>query len=272
MKELTLDEIKASEFSLLVEFDKLCKKNNLYYTLGGGTLLGAVRHKGFIPWDDDIDVLMPRPDYDRLLNNTNIDKKELPPYMKFVSWKDGSSNYPFIKLIDKRIKVDVRHFNSDLCGDHIWIDIFPIDGNPSKKKELCKIYRKMQFLRRILYIKLSQGKKAQTFIKRIIKPVLIMGLKTVPFRSLCAKMDALAKSYEFDDSEYIGGILWGYGPQERIRKKGYMRVIQVNFEDRTFNAPSNYKEYLTGLYQNYMKLPPIEQRIVHEIRAYKQEK
>lgn len=269
MKELTLDEIKASEFSLLIEFDRLCKINDLYYTLCGGTLLGAVRHKGFIPWDDDVDVLMPRPDYDRLLNNINIDKKGMPSYMKFVSWKDDSSNYPFIKLIDKRIKVDVRHFNSDLCGDHIWIDIFPIDGNPSKKRELHKIYCKMKFLRKILFIKLSEGKKAQTFIKRMIKPVLIMGLRAIPFKRLCARMDALAKTYDFDNSEYIGGTLWGYGPQERIKKRGYMQMIPISFEGRMFNAPSNYKEYLTGLYRDYMKLPPMEQRIVHDIRAYK---
>ncbi len=67
MRKMSLEEIKETELNILVDFDKLCKENNLYYTLCGGTLLGAIRHKGFIPWDDDIDVLMPRPDYDRLL-------------------------------------------------------------------------------------------------------------------------------------------------------------------------------------------------------------
>ena len=81
MVELSLEEIKMIELSLLTEFDRLCKENGLYYTLCGGTLLGAVRHKGFIPWDDDVDVLMPRPDYDRLLNNININLGDLPSYM-----------------------------------------------------------------------------------------------------------------------------------------------------------------------------------------------
>lgn len=268
MKKLTLDEIKTIELSLLIEFDSLCKKNNLYYTLCGGTLLGAVRHKGFIPWDDDIDVLMPRPDYDRLLNNINIDQSGLPSYMKIVSWKDGTSNYPFIRLIDKRTKVDVEHFNTDLNGSHIWLDIFPIDGNPSAKKELYKIYRKMKFLRRILYIKLSEGKKGKTFFKSLLKPILIKCLKIVSFKSLCRRMNNLAKSYDFADSEYIGGTLWGYGPQERIKKSGYMQGVLLEFEGERFNAPSNYKEYLTGLYQDYMVLPPEEQRTVHGIRAY----
>ena len=129
MKRLNLDEIKDIELSLLIEFDKLCKKNGLYYTLCGGTLLGAVRHRGFIPWDDDIDILMPRPDYDRLLNNLYIDRRTLPTHMEFVSWKEGSSNFLFIKLMDNRTKVVVDYLNPALGGKHIWIDIFPIGGN-----------------------------------------------------------------------------------------------------------------------------------------------
>ena len=268
MVELSLEEIKMIELSLLTEFDRLCKENGLYYTLCGGTLLGAVRHKGFIPWDDDVDVLMPRPDYDRLLNNININLGDLPSYMKIVSWKNGLSNYPFIKLVDERTKVDVEHFNSYLNGVHLWLDIFPMDGNPVKRRDLCKIYRKMKFLRKILAIKLSEGKRAKTSVKRLVKPVLIKCLRVIRFRRLCNIMDDLAKSYDFESLEYIGGTLWGYGPQERIKKEGYMRGISVEFEGRKFNAPSNYKEYLTGLYQDYMKLPPKEQRIKHGISVY----
>lgn len=268
MKQLSLDEIKAIELSLLIEFDRLCKKNNLYYTLCGGTLLGAVRHKGFIPWDDDIDILMPRPDYDRLLNNINIDQKELPSYMKFISWKDGSSDYPFIKFVDKRTKTKVDYYDSNLRANHIWIDIFPIDGNPSEERELKKIYRKMIFIRKILCIKIAQGDQGKTFIKRMIKPVLIRSLKWIRLSKLCEKMDNLAKSYDFEKSDYIGGILWGYGPQERIEKKEYMQPIHLEFEGRVFNAPSNYKEYLTGLYQNYMEIPPKEKQEIHGIHAY----
>lgn len=268
MKRLNLDEIKDIELSLLIEFDKLCKKNGLYYTLCGGTLLGAVRHRGFIPWDDDIDVLMPRPDYDRLLNNLDIDRRTLPKHMEFVSWKDGSSNFPFIKLMDNRTKVVVDYLSPDLGGKHIWIDIFPIDGNPSDERELAKLYRKMAFMRRILCVKLAQENQGKTVVKRMMKPFLIRCFKWISLSWLCKKMDCLAKSYNFEESEYVGGIIWGYGPQERIDKEKYMRGISVEFEGEEFTAPSNYEEYLTGLYQDYMEIPPKEKQKIHGIHAY----
>ena len=95
MRKLSLQEIKDLELNLLIEFAKLCAANNLYYTLCGGTLLGAIRHKGFIPWDDDIDVLMPRPDYDRLLNGEGITLGSLPSYVQMIHWKNRTSNFPF---------------------------------------------------------------------------------------------------------------------------------------------------------------------------------
>ena len=144
MKEMSLQEIKKIELNLLIEFDKLCKKNNLYYTLCGGTLLGAVRHKGFIPWDDDIDVIMPRGDYDKLLNEDNIDKTELPKYVEIANWKMGNMNYPFMKFMDKRTIINPKYVD-DNKSNKIWIDVFPIDGNPKDEKQLRRLYKKSLF-------------------------------------------------------------------------------------------------------------------------------
>lgn len=271
MKMLSMDEIKNIELQLLVDFDRFCKENNLYYTLCGGTLLGAIRHKGFIPWDDDIDVLMPRPDYERLINNIKIDYNCFLEYEKVLHWKNGSLNYPFIKLVDTRTVLDAAYYNSDLGVNNIWIDIFPIDGNPADSRKLKKIYNRSLYFRKILCIKLAQRGEGKTLIKRILKPLLINLLSLLSFSKLCKYIDDLSKTYDFDESKYIGGILWGYGPQERIDKKEYMTPIKVEFEGHLFNAPSNYHEYLSGLYKDYMQLPPEDQRTVHGIKAYMRE-
>lgn len=268
MKKIDLNEVKQIELNLLIEFKKLCEKNHLYYTLCGGTLLGAIRHKGFIPWDDDIDVLMPRPDYERLINNVGIDRQGLPEYVEICHWKDGGLSYPFIKLVDNRTKVDVEFFDGEVNVNKVWIDIFPIDGNPKETEKLNLIYNKSLKLRKLLCLKLAKKGEGKTPLKRVFKPVLIKLLSWINVKTLCDKIDNLAKTYDFEKSNYIGGIVWGYGPQERIDKKGFMTPAKVVFEGHYFNAPSNYDEYLTGLYKDYMQLPPEDKRIVHGITAY----
>ncbi|WP_300782172.1 phosphorylcholine transferase LicD [uncultured Acetatifactor sp.] len=268
MRKLSLQEIKDLELKLLIQFAKICEVNNLYYTLCGGTLLGAIRHKGFIPWDDDIDVLMPRPDYDRLLNGENIILSSLPSHMQIIHWKNGTSNFPFIKLIDLRTRIDVDYFDSSLSCNKIWIDIFPIDGNPEDMRLLEKLYAKSLHARKLLCLKMAKSGEGKTQIRRIVKPFFVKILSTLNFKKICQKIDAISKTYSFEESKFIGGVLWGYGPQECINKEKFMQPVKVEFEKHFFNAPSNYDEYLTGLYKDYMKLPPNEERQVHGINGY----
>lgn len=268
MRKLSLQEIKDLELNLLIEFAKLCAANNLYYTLCGGTLLGAIRHKGFIPWDDDIDVLMPRPDYDRLLNGEGITLGSLPSYVQMIHWKNRTSNFPFIKLVDSRTDIKIDYFDSRMGCDKVWIDIFPIDGNPEDVKLREKLYAKSLRARKLLCIKMARRGQGRTKIKRIMKPLLIKMLSALSLEKQCQRIDAISKIYSFEESGLIGGVLWGYGSQECIDREKYMQPIQVEFEKHCFNAPSNYDEYLTGLYKDYMKLPSEEQRQVHGISGY----
>lgn len=268
MKKLSHREVQEVELNILVEFDKFCKKNNLYYTLSGGTLLGAIRHKGFIPWDDDIDVMMPRPDFDRLLYGKDLDTSDLPDYLHIASWKDKSLPFPFIKVLDSRTKTDVDFYNEKLNVNEIWIDVFPIDGNPDDDTELKNIFKKSLRLRKVLNLKLAKSGEGKTAFKRFFKPFLIQLFKVVDIYALCEKIDRLSKTYDFDKCTKVGGITWGYGPQERIDKKAFLTGTGVEFENGTFNAPSNYHEYLTGLYKDYMQLPPEEKRVIHGLDAY----
>lgn len=268
MKILSLEEVKRIELNLLIQFDVLCQQNELYYTLCGGTLLGAVRHKGFIPWDDDIDVLMPRPDFNRLLSEINIKTKCLPEYVRIVSWKNGQFNLPYIKLVDTRTKINIPYFNDKYKADNLWIDIFPIDGNPVDERKLKRLYKKSKFYRKLVCLKTAQIGAGKTPFRRMIKPVLIKLVSCLESNWLCQKIDTVSQTYSFEKSELIGGVLWGYGPQERIEKKAYLEPVSIEFEGHFFNAPSNYHEYLTGLYKDYMQLPPENQRITHEMTAY----
>lgn len=266
---LELDEIHKIEFEMLKKFSKVCEDNNLRYYLCGGTLLGAIRHKGFIPWDDDIDILMPRPDYIKFqkLANNNILGGEL----KICSSYLGNLNDPFCKIFNTNTVMEKEYVNDEI-DSHIWIDIFPMDGLPDSELKVKLIYKKISIARAMIRtIKVKDEVKSRVstskikyVLKVIFKPILsIIGIKPI-----LKYIDRLCQRYQFDESTYVGGIAFGYGPQEKMIRKHYIIPERVEFEGELFNAPGCWNEYLTNLYGDYMKLPPKEKQIAHVIKAW----
>ena len=267
-KLLTTDEIKKCELSILLEFDRFCKKNKLTYFLTFGTLLGAIRHKGFIPWDDDIDVSMPRPDYEKfyeLTKNKRISENiEMTTYRKCLN----RISYPFIKLFDITTIVE-ENGKSTRGKSHIWIDVFPIDGFSNDEKTNTHFLEKIARLRRALFFAINDVTMANSssFLRFFIKKIKQFFYRCSLFL-ICKKIDLQSQKYSYETAELVGCIAWSiYGNREIISKSHYS-TSECNFEGYTFSAPKGWHEYLSNLYGEYMQLPPIDKRGSHAIIAY----
>ena len=268
MKKLTLREIQLTELALMIEFDKTARQYGLRYTLCGGTLLGAVRHQGFIPWDDDIDISMPRPDYEKLLR-LNRENCLWPSHMKLCSFEDGTLESPYIKIFDTRTKiVEENYTQKDVSS--LWIDIFPVDGLPNNP---LSIKRHIQHVMRYCQWNISSvvkngygSSKLVTLVKDfILKPTARM----VGRKQISAHQRNLALKYPYTTSPKCGIVTWPFdGPGQALTIAEYEDLILLPFEGHTFYTVSSWDKMLTGIFGDYMQLPPEEDRITHNLEAF----
>lgn len=266
MKKLSHREVQIAGLDILIEFDKVCQKYNLQYSLAYGTLLGAIRHRGFIPWDDDIDVCMARTEYIKLLKIGHIIKNDR---YQLKSNLLGNLNAPFAQYIDTRLHGESAYSNSARYVE--WgIDIFPVDGLSNKDDDNKKIYKEEAILRKMINIAESKD-NGKSFFKRKIKNILRPIINKYGINRLVSRIEKLASTYSFEASRYVGVIAWGEGPQEKLLKKDFMERTKVEFEGRMFPAMSCWDTYLTNIYGDYMELPPLKDRINHDTIVYKKD-
>ncbi len=265
MKLLSKSEIKDVQMEVLSQVAEFCEKNNLRYSLYGGTLLGAIRHKGYIPWDDDIDISMPRPDFNRMIEKfPSICNKHLKLHVRKLN-----RNFccPFMKVSDERTRIQEFSRNSYKLG--INIDIFPIDGLPENYTECAKLYQKSENYRNLIKLKRVRLTSDRAFYKNL--SLLSSRVLLAPF-SFGFLVDGILKQTEtrdYSESAFIGNIVWGYGIKERCRKEVYGDYIQVNFENLKLKAMAGYHEYLQNVFGDYMQYPPKEkQRSQHDFKAF----
>lgn len=266
---LSLQQMQQVYLELLQEFDALCQIHNLRYDLAGGSLLGAVRHGGFIPWDDDIDVCMPRPDYQRMLALKDKGMLKLPDGRDVISFRDRTMARHF----GRYVRHDVRRI-SDMAEDndcpYIGMDIFPIDGLPDGKLAFKWQCFQIRQLRRFLLTSVEKKGTSRrgalaAMIKDLYRPIL---KKIGPFR-IAAQLDRVCSRVPFETAKFVGAVTGMYGTRERWYKEQMLPQKRMKFEDTEACVFANYDIYLSNLFGDYMRLPPLEQQVPHCDSGYR---
>ncbi len=260
---LGVRDIQMITLDLLLLFDAFCKEHGLRYYLCGGTLLGAVRHKGFIPWDDDIDIVMSRPEYDRLLTLCAENPGVFGADTRFACPENGGFMRPFARIYFTKTDVQRKYYDRS-SGMHVWLDILPIDGLPNDPKKLEKLYQYRWHLNRLnCAVMWKQGcaaRKLYVLKKWTYYPfACLMGI-----RFWCNQLDKLGRSRPYEKYDTVGCLTGGrYGAGELMPKAEFEIPAKVMFEGHEFETMSCWEQYLTGIYGDYMKLPPENKRIPH---------
>lgn len=259
MEDSVLNQIHRLDLIIADELKRICEKNNLRYFMFYGTLLGAIRHGGFIPWDDDMDFGMPREDFEKFIQvcERDLDKEKF--YLQ-TDRKEKKWPFNFVKIRLNNTYVE-EEFTVGTVGHHgIYIDILPID-NISDNRIVAEIqYKLFWFFRNVLWLKCGYGsentKKQWYFKLSRVFPLSIKQLKYFKHKSITLSNKKNTKYVVTSDAPY--GL-----KKDTIKAKWIQSISNYKFEDRIYPGIADYDEYLKYIYGDYMKLPPVEKRNHH---------
>lgn len=270
MRQLSPDEIKAVELEVLREFDAICTARGFTYVLAYGSCLGAIRHGGFIPWDDDIDVCMPRTDYEQLYN---LFQNGLSSSCKLVSYRSHTSIYQFLKLVSPRTS-SYETFVGPAHKIGLWVDIFPLEHvSSSSNRSLRRIQARNAHLGLVRSFAVADPSIASTRVAKIAKKLICPFARHLDIDSLNQRLDENAHSAEaatgaaeINPSEGFYVDILGAMPPLDARL--LFPTKRMSFEGLPFNVPAQPELYLNQIYGDWRTPPPEEERAQHFPEAY----
>ena len=255
-RQLNEEEIKEIELGVMDYIHNLCEKENINYSLAYGTLLGAVRHKGYIPWDDDVDISLKRDEYDKLYQAVLRDND---PIYKVASWENDSRYpYPFYRVYDARTVYENNYIENDIDLG-ICVDVFPFDYYADVNKEMVKL----DTYRRLSVYTLYGIHSKSAGLKNIVRYLLVLVFRLTRVKTWNKKMNLL--SMQAKDSDSIDYLMENKRTSTKFDKTLLDKVIDGPFEDRTYKIPEASHQILSAIYgDDFMEIPPVEKRVKHD--------
>jgi len=261
MKAIGQKDIRLIQFEVMQNLHDFMTENGLRYSLACGTLIGVVRHKGYIPWDDDIDIYMPRVDYKRLLElfpDTYREHYKLASYERCPQWHRAYAN-----VYDDRTIWDEEKAKGELTIG-INVDVFPVDHVPDDENEREVFIRNRNVLNWLWIIKHTSIRGHNRSLAKYLSVLFLKLLFfPLPARKVVRFIDKYTQKYNTQNSDRLFGLLGGVVEKKPFLKKDFDELLQMPFEGHYFNVMKGYDDCLKNSYGNYMELPPLEKRKTH---------
>lgn len=271
-KELNIMEIHSAILTTLKNFISICDEINVNYFVSYGSLIGVLRHEGFIPWDDDFDIVMLRDDYDKLCRYCDEHEKDIYPF-KLMNHKN-TTDYPYCisRFNDLRYRLEMQN-DTPSSGMGIFLDIYPFDSYDGSKSTGDKINREKKLYQTLLSLAISKKMLPQRnkFIKFIPRAIVMLFAKIIGRKYFMGRLENIKSKYHNEGDKYVYCLVWG-DEVLPIEKRLYENYELKSFEDIMVKIPLESDKILKQRYGDYMKLPPKKLRVAHHnYKVYRKE-
>lgn len=253
-----VNEMRKIQMDILLFIHQFCIDNGIQYSLAWGTMLGAIRHKGYIPWDDDIDIMMTRPEYDRFCKLFHDDRSV---YKLYDVHTDKKWIYPFAKISDERT---IRVEKNALDEIGLNIDVFPIDYYADSYEDAIIALKRMKFWKKIYVAKILRSYTGMSLLKNIVYHLYKIPCSLIPLKYVLKKFDEISCVTAKNKTAYCGFLVEADGTTI-LKSKLFDNFTDYQFENYVFKGIEDYDYYLKATYGDYMTPPPMGQREVHEV-------